>query len=82
MLPLKSRTVAADKVSSPPHCVDKTKNNFHAYDELTGITNQQAQMINSTYKSNDDVDSRADTLKSDSNLKTPFSKEIHRIMMT
>ena len=39
----------------------------------TGITNQQAEMINSTYKSNDDVYSRVDTLKSDSNLNTlPF----------
>ena len=47
----------------------------------TGITNQQAEMINSTYKSNDDVYSRVDTIKSDSNWNTPFSKEIHRIMI-
>ena len=38
--------------------------------ESTGITNQQAEMINSTCKSNDDVYSRINTLKSDSNLNT------------
>ena len=36
----------------------------------TGITNQEAEMINLTYKSNDAVYSRVDTLKSDSNLIT------------
>ena len=42
------------------------------YEEFTGIgiTIQQAEMINSTYQSNDDVYSRVDTLKSDSNLNT------------
>ena len=38
------------------------------YFELwTWITNQQAAMINSTKKSNDDVYSKVDTLKSDAN---------------
>ena len=32
--------------------------------------NQQVEMINSTYKSNDDLYSRVDNLKSDSNLNT------------
>ena len=33
-------------------------------------------MINSTYKSNDDVYSRVDTLRSDSNLNTlPFARK-------
>ena len=42
----------------------------------TGITNQQAEMINLTYKSYDDVSSRVDTLKSDSNLNTlPFPRK-------
>ena len=45
------------------------------YFRWTGITNQQAEMINSTYKSND-VYSRVDTLKSDSNLNTlPFTRK-------
>ena len=35
--------------------------------EWTGVTNQQAEMINSTWKSNDVIYNRADTLKSDSN---------------
>ena len=39
-------------------------------EKWTGITNQQTEMINSTYKSNNGVYSRADTLKSDSNLNT------------
>ena len=33
----------------------------------TGVTNQQAEMINSTKKSNDVIYNTADTLKSDSN---------------
>ena len=42
----------------------------------TGITNQQAHIINSIYKSNDDVYSRVDILKSDSNINTlPFPKK-------
>ena len=42
----------------------------------TGTTNQQAEMINSTNKSNDDVYSRVDTLKSNSNLNTlPFPRK-------
>ena len=33
----------------------------------TGVTNQQAEMVNSTWKSNDGIYNRADSLKSDSN---------------
>ena len=35
--------------------------------EWTGVTNQQAEMINSTWKSDNGIYNRADTLKSDSN---------------
>ena len=50
--------------------------NFPALSKWTGTTNQQAEMINSTYKSNDDVYSRVDTLKNDSNLKSlPFQRK-------
>ena len=46
------------------------------FKKWTGITNQQAELINSTYKSNDGVYSRVDTLKSDSNLNTfPFPRK-------
>ena len=42
----------------------------------TGITNQEDEMINSTWKSNDNVYSRVETLKTDSNLNTlPFPKK-------
>ena len=42
----------------------------------TWITNQQAEMINFTYKSNDDVYTRVDTLKSESDLNTlPFPRK-------
>ena len=41
--------------------------------EWTGITSQQAEMINSTYRSNDDVYSRVDTLKSDYNFYAPVT---------
>ena len=42
----------------------------------TAITNQQAEMINSTCKSNDDVYTRVNTLKRDSDLNTlPFPRK-------
>ena len=52
----------------PAKALEKNvKFKFNKDDECTGITHHQAEMINLTYKANDDIKVGQDTLKSKSN---------------